>query len=520
MRLFAFVFCLLAAGAASAETVLRRGNAYEPASLDPFKATTVYESFIVGDLFEGLVIKGIDASPQPGVAESWEVSDDSLSWTFKLRPNNQWSDGTPLTSADVVYSFQRLMDPMTASQYPSLFYVLKNGRAVNTGELPVEELGVVAVDELTVRVDLETPAPFLPGLFSNAFATTVPKHAIEKYGEDWVKPGTMVSNGAFTLEVWESFDRIELVKNPNFREADTVKLDRVIYYPTEDFNSALQRFRSGELDMSYEFPVSRFEWLQENLASETRITPALNTMYLSVNQTRPPLDDIRIRRALSLAMDRTAITDQVLQSGEIPAYGFVPEGMPGFTTGSFDYLDMPRSERIAEARRLLAEAGYGPQNPLRLNFRLMSQANRMRITAAIAAMWRPLGVIAEINNSEGKVLFADMRAGNFDIAFSGWVADYDDAENFLYILKSESVNSNYSRYNSPEFDRLMAESYLIKDPAARQSKLQEAEQVMLNDHAVIPVFWDVHRNLIQDYVEGWVPNATDDHLSRYISLNK
>ena len=520
MRLIPLLVCLLAAGAASAETVLRRGNAYEPATLDPFKTTTIYESFIVGDLFEGLTIKGIDATPQPGVAESWELSDDSMSWTFYLRADNQWSDGTPLTSADVVFSFQRLMDPATASQFPTLFYVIKNGRAVNTGELPPEELGVVAVDELTVRIDLDKPAPFLPGLLSNAFATTVPQHAIEKYGDDWVKPGTMISNGAFTLQVWESFDRIEITKNPLFHEAGSVQLDRVIYYPTEDFNSALQRFRSGELDMSYEFPVSRYEWLQENLASETRVSPALNTMYLSVNQTKPPLDDIRVRKALSLAIDRTAITDQVLQSGEIPAYGFVPNGMPGYTTGSLDFRGMPQSERFAEARRLLAEAGYGPQNPLRLNFRLMSQANRMRITAAIAAMWRPLGVIAEINNSEGKVLFADLKSGDFDIGFSGWVADYDDAENFLYILKSDSVNSNYSRYNSPEFDRLMAESYLIKDPAARQAKLAEAEQVMLNDHAVIPVFWDVHRNLIQDYVVGWVPNATDDHLSRYMSLNK
>jgi len=418
MRFLTFLICLLAAGVASAETVLRRGNAYEPASLDPYKTTTIYESFIVGDMFEGLTIKGIDATPQPGVAESWEVSEDSLSWTFKLRAGNQWSDGTPLTSEDVVFSFRRLMDPMTASQYPSLFYVIKNGQEVNTAQMAVEELGVVAVDDLTVRIDLETPAPFLPGLLSNAFGTIVPKHAIEKFGADWVKPGTMISNGAFTLETWESFDRIEIVKNPKFREADSVQLDRVIYYPTEDFNSALQRFRSGELDMSYEFPVSRYEWLQQNLESETRVTPALNTMYLSVNHTRPPLDDPRVRKALSLGIDRTAITDQVLQSGEIPAYGFVPNTMPGYTTPQMDFWGMSQAEKFAEARRLLEEAGYNRQNPLRLNFRLASQANRIRITNTIAGMWRSLGVIAEINNSEGKVLFADLMAGDFDIGLS------------------------------------------------------------------------------------------------------
>jgi len=262
---------------AAAQTELVRGNVMDPASLDPHRLNTVYEANIAQDLFEGLVAPGAGGGPVPGVAESWDVSADGLTWTFSLRPGLVWSDGKPLTANDVVASFRRFMDPATASQFPYLLYGIANAQQVDAGAAPVDSLGVAAPDEQIVVISLVNPLPNLPELLSNAFASVVPLHVISEHGNGWTAPEVIVSNGAYVLAEWRPQDRVVIERNASFHAVTRVAVDRIVYLPTEDQTSALAMFRAGELDTSMEFPTARTEWLRENLPDETKITPALAT---------------------------------------------------------------------------------------------------------------------------------------------------------------------------------------------------------------------------------------------------
>lgn len=496
--------------------VLSRGNHQDPASLDPHRISTVYEHNIILDLFEGLTASDANGRPGPGIAKEWRVSEDGLTWTFKLKPNLTWSDGTPLTADDVVYSFRRLMDPATASQYPYLFYGMVNGVAVNRGEMDVSALGVAAPAPDQVILHLNSPIPYLPELLSNGFAAAVPRHVIEEHGGKWTQPDVIVSNGAFVLQDWRPQDRIELTHNTRFRDADAVALDSVLYFPTEDQSAALARFRAGDLDTSMEFPTARTPWLKENLPNETRIAESLITFYLTFNTEVPALSDVRVRQALSLAIDRDIIADRVLRSGERAASTFVPPSIAGYASPAIETL-LP-DQRRTRAKALLSRVGYGPDNPLRLTFSLSSAEDRRRIAAAIAAMWKPLGVEVTLNNTEGKVLFSKLRTGDFEIGYAGWAADVNDAANFLAVLQSQASTSNYARYHNPQYDALLAQAAATADLITRAALLAEAEALMLADAPIAPLFHGVSKNLVATRVIGWADNAKDVHPSRFLSL--
>jgi len=499
---------------AIAQSELVRGNVMDPASLDPQRMNTLYESNIALDLFEGLTTPDANGDPVPGVAHSWTVSDDGLTWTFTLRENLVWSDGEALTAEDVVQSFRRLMNPATASQFPYLLYGVKNAEAVNTGSAPVDTLGVSAPDERTVVIALGDPVPNLAELLSNAFGAIVPVHVIEQHGRTWTAPDTIVSNGAYILSDWRPQDRVVLTRNPAFHAADSVAVERIVYLPTEDQTAALARFRSGELDTSIDFPTARTDWLRENLPAETKVTPALATFYLTFNTQRSGLSDARVRRALSLAIDRATLANRVLRAGERAAVGFVPPGTSSYRSPAGDVPDAAVAR--AEAAALLAEAGYGPDNPLRVSLSLSSAEDRRRVAAAIAAMWQPLGVALTIDNTQGRVLFARLRTGDFDIGYAAWVADVNDAGNFLAILHSQAVNSNYARYANPDYDALLDRAAATADAADRAGLLAEAEAVMLADAPVAPLYTGVSKHLVAARVSGWRANLRDVHLSRYL----
>lgn len=501
---------------AQTPTTLTRGNHQDPASLDPHRITTVYENNIVLDLFEGLTAPDAAGLPGGGVAEAWEVSDNGLTWTFTLRDNLMWSDGVPLTAEDVVYSFRRLMDPGTASQYPYLLYALANGGPVNRGEVPPDQLGVTASSPNTVVLTLETPVPYLPELLSNGFASIVPRHVIAEHGGAWTQPGVMVSNGPFVLTDWRPQNRVDLTRNARFHQAESVALDTVVYLPTEDQSAALARFRAGGLDTSMEFPTARTLWLRENLPEETRVAEYLITFYLSFNTEVPALADVRVRQALSLAIDRQLIAERVLRSGERPAQTFVPPSTAGYE--SPDVATLTPGQRRTRAQALLTEAGYGPDKPLRLTYSLSSAEDRRRVAAAIAAMWKPLGVEVTINNTEGKVLFARLRTGDFEIGYAGWAADVNDAANFLAILQSTATTSNYARYRNPAYDALLAQAADTVDRDARAALLTEAEALMLRDAPIAPLVHGVSKNLVATHVRGWIDNAKDIHPSRFLSI--
>lgn len=404
---------LLLAASAHAETVLHRGNRYEPATLDPQKTNTQYESTIVLDLFEGLLTPDAKGNPTLGVADSWQVSADGKRYTFHLRPGLVWSDGTVLDANAVVASFRRLMDPKTAARFAQLMYVLKNGRAVNTGAAPADTLGVAALDPATVQIDLEAPTAYFPELLANGFAAIVP--AAIAGNDTWTQAGTIISNGAYTLQSWNREDRIVLVRNKHFRDAANVKIDKVIYYPVADANTALARYRSGEFDVNIEFPANQLDALRETMPADMRVDPALITYYLAFNTSRQKFTDRNVRRALSLGLDRDALTDKVLRRGEVPAFSLVPPPTANYRPATVDFARWPLEQRLAEARRLLTEAGYGPDKPLRFVLNHTTNQDLRRLAVVMAGMWKRIGVEVQVQNVEGKVHFANLRQGDYTL---------------------------------------------------------------------------------------------------------
>jgi len=506
-------------GAAHSEAILRRGIRYEPASLDPHKYNTHYEAAIILDIFEGLTAFGPDGAIVPGLAARWVSSIDGRTWTFTLRPGLQWSDGAPLTADDVVFSFRRLMDPATAAVYAPLVYVVKNGHAVNAGAQPVSSLGVSAPDAATVVINLENPTPYLPALLANAFLVVLPRHAIARWGDGWIAPAHSVVDGAFVLKEWTPQNRIVLVRNPHYHDAAQVKLDGVIYSPSADLEAAVTRFRAGELDMQSDVPSGRIPLLREQLPDQLHVAPSLDTFYLALNTSLPKLADKRVRLALSLAIDRDVLAAKVLRDGSAPAHSLVPPTIAGYQPAPMGFLDAPMEQRLARARDLLTQAGYGPGNPLTLNYTHSTASESRRIAVAIAAMWQRVGITTTLAGTEGKVMFANLRQGNYEVAFVGWSADFNDAASFLYPLQSTSTRSNYSRYHNVAYDNLLTQAAAEADRHKRADILHQAEALALEDQPVVPLAVGVSKTLVSSRVEGWAPTAADLFLSRYLFVD-
>ena len=301
-----------------AESVLKRGNTGEPETLDPHKSSTVYEANIQRDLFEGLVVQAADGRLMPGVAENWEISADGTVYTFKLSEQAQWSDGSPLTATDFVYALQRLLDPATASKYASVMYPLANAEAINTGRIQdLDQLGAEAVDPHTLKLTLRAPTPYFLQLLTHHTALPLSASNVEQFGTDFTKPGNLISNGAYTLTEWIPQAHIKLVRNENFLDAANVGIDTVIYYPTEDRATALKQFRAGELHINNDAPVDQVPWMRKNLPDEFRVAPYLGIYYYAINTLREPFDDIRVRRALALAINREILVDKITRAGEV-----------------------------------------------------------------------------------------------------------------------------------------------------------------------------------------------------------
>lgn len=504
---------------ARAEMVYRMATMGEPKTLDPHGVSGTWENYIVGDAFMGLLTDAADAKPVPGAAESWTISDDGLTYTFKLR-DHKWSDGTPVTAEDFVYSFRRILDPATAAEYASIMYPIKNAQAINSGETKdLTALGARAVDEKTLEVTLENPTAYFLELLTHYTAFPVPKHAIDKHGPDWVKPGNFVSNGAFRVIEWTPNSRVVAEKNPEFYDAANVKIDKVIYFPDEDRNTVTKRFRAGEIDYVDDFASEQIDFLKRELPEATRVHPYLGTYYYPINVKRPPFDNPKVRRALSIAIERPALTDKVLKTGELPAYGVVPPG-----TGDYgqpyepDWAKLPLNERQAMAKQLLEEAGFGPDNPLKFTLSYNTSENHKRIAVAAQAMWKAVGVQAELVNREVKVHYDELKQHNFDVARAAWVADYNDPQNFLYLMETRTGPNNYSQYSNPEFDRLMVEQATTRDTAKRMELMHQAEKIAIDDDVWIPIYYYVSKALVSPKLKGYVDNTKHTHRARWMWL--
>ena len=517
LRILAFA-AALNAGAAGAEErqILLRGAFGEPESLSPDRSGVASELAIVLDLFEGLTTFDAAGRVVPGQAESWEVSDDGLRYRFRLRPDLRWSDGTRLTADDFVYSFRRAMEPTTQSTQAGRLAIIRNGSAVLRGELPAETLGVHAASERELIVDLEHPAPRLPLALAYSEGFPVPRHAIEKLGEAWREPMKMVSNGPFTLAERKPQDLVRLVKNPQYRAADEVALDEVVYFPSDAVTTSVQRFRAGELHLNGwpGFTPKQEAFLREQLGDAVHVSPLLIVAYLRFNLRREALQDVRVRRALSTSLSRTTIAERVLGGGEQPAHGVVPPAVTGYPSPAIGHRNP--EDAIGSARKWLSEAGYTKAAPLKLTLRYPSGQGR-DICVAIQAMWRDLPVELSIENSEIKSMIADLRRGNFDLALTG-ALDADDPERFLDRLLPES-SYNTGRYESAEYAALMSQAKQVTDPEDRATVLARAEGIVLTDVPVVPLYYGVSRNLVAPQVSGFEDNPADIHLSRYLKLD-
>ena len=512
----------LALGGLSAAqaAVLRVQNGGDPASLDPHQLSGDWENRIAGDIFEGLVTEDIGAEPIPGQAESWEISDDGLTYTFSLREGIVWSDGTPVTAEDFVFSFRRLMDPENAAQYAYLQYPIENAEAVNAGDMPVEELGVRAIDDATLEITLERPTPYFIGALTHYTAYPIPAHAIEEHGGDWVQPGNIVTNGPYVPVEWVPNSHVLTERNPEYWDAESVSIEGVRFEPAEDIASAFKRYRAGEFDIMTGMPKDQYAWIQENMPGEARVSPFAGLYYYVMNHEVPPFDDVDVRTALSMAVNREVIGPQVLGTGEIPAFSWVPPGMANYgEPETVEWKDVAYPERVEQAKSLMEGAGFGPDSPLELTLRYNTDDNHRRVAVAIASMWKPLGVEVELFNTETKVHYDDIRAGEFQVARAGWLADYNDADNFLNLLKG-GIEFNYGNYESAEFDRLMDEANATADADEREALLREAERVALADAAAIPIYYYLSENLVSPKVQGFEDNAFDIHRTRWLTIEE
>jgi oligopeptide transport system substrate-binding protein len=501
------------------QQVLHVGNGGELQSLDPHRSEDVSSSDVQRDLFEGLVGEAPNGDLIPGAATSWTMSEDGKTFVFNLRREARWSNGEALTANDFVYSFRRAVDPATLSVYSYILSPIENAEAVTAGRVAPAELGVRAIDDYTFEIRLANATPYFLGLMTHSMAYPVHRATIETHGDQWTRPGNLVGNGAFKLDDWVVQSHVKVVRNAYYWDNANNKLDEVWFHATEDQTAELQRFRARELDMTYTIPNAQLAFIRENLGNELHITPYLGSYYYGFNVTRPPFkDNPQLRRALSLAINRDIITQQILGAGQTTAYGFVPP------VGNYVQQQMPeaawtQAEREAEAKRLYEAAGYSAANPLRTEIIYNTQDDHRRIAVTIAAMWKQvLGVEAEIRNQEWKV-FIDTRNRKLEtqVYRQGWIGDYNDAFSFIELLRSNSGN-NDTGYSSAEYDRLVTAAQAELDLAARARLLEEAERVLLADMPVLPIYFYVRMRLMQPWVRGFEPNVMDHqyHKNYYV----
>jgi oligopeptide transport system substrate-binding protein len=515
---------LIGASSALAETVLHRGNSGEPQTLDQAQTSINIEAFIVKDLYEGLTIYDAHGKIIPGAAESWTVSGDGTVYTFKLRANAKWSDGTPVTAQDFVFSYKRVEDPATAAKYANILYPIKNAEKVNKGEAPVDELGVKAVDEKTLEITLERATPFFLELLAHQTALPVSQASIEKNGKDFVKPGVMVSNGAYKLQAHVPNDSLTVVKNENFWDAENVKIDKVVFYPIEDQAASVRRFEAKEMDLAYNFSADQIDRLTKAYGDQVHVSPTLATYYYAFDTRQEPYSDVRVRQALSMAVDRDFLAKEIYSGSQVPAYSMVPPGIDSYGEPSkADFASLSQLDREDKAIELMKEAGYGEgAKPLEIEIRYNTNPNHERVATAIADMWKnTFGAKVSLVNLDVSSHYAYLQeGGKFNVARAGWVADYADAENFLALSVSTNTTFNYGKFKNDEYDALMKKSYEEADMTARAKILHEAEAILSREQPVAPLLTQADLWLVSSRVKGWEDNAANEHLSRFLSISE
>ena len=494
---------------------LVRNNGAEVQSLDPHKIEGVPESNVNRDLFEGLLVTDVDGHPAPGVAEKWENKDFKV-WTFHLRKDAKWSDGTPVTAEDFVYSWQRLANPNTASPYASY---LQYGHIANiddiiAGKKPVTDLGVKAIDANTFEVTLSEPVPYFYKLLVHPSVSPVPKSAVDKFGEKWTQPANIVTNGAYKLKDWVVNERMVLERNPQYWDNAKTVINQVTYLPISSEVTDVNRYRSGEIDMTYNnMPIELFQKLKKEIPKEVHVDPYLCTYYYEINNQKAPFTDVRVRTALKLALDRDIIVNKVKNQGDLPAYSYTPPYTDGMKLVEPEWFKWSQEKRNEEAKKLLAEAGYTADKPLTFNLLYNTSDLHKKLAIAVASIWKKnLGANVKLENQEWKTFLDTRHQGTFDVARAGWCADYNEPTSFLNTMLSDSSN-NTAHYKSPAFDKIIGDTLKVTDDAQRAELYAKSEEQLDKDSAIVPVYYYVNARLVKPWVGGYTGKDPLDNIS-------
>jgi oligopeptide transport system substrate-binding protein len=519
---------LLMGGSASAVT-LNTMNGSEPGSIDPHKASGDWENRIIGDYIEGLVAEDAHAEAIPGQAESWDVSADGLVYTFHLRSGIQWSDGTPVTAGDFEYAFRRLFNPATASEYAYLQYPIKGGSEIADGSMAVDsaDFGVKSIDDKTLEITLEGPTPYFIQALTHYTGYPVPRHVIEAKGDDWTKVENVVSNGPFKITEWVPGNYVKSVKSDTYYGAADIKIDEVYYYVQDDLAAAFNRYRAGEYDILTDLPFDQQQLVRDTMPGEGRFAPFSGLHYYVINQERKPFDDVNVRKALSISINREIIGPDIWGSGEPPAYAWVPPGTANYE-GVTPYMPAwaaePYDQRVAEAKAIMEGLGYTADKPLQLQIRYNTNDNHQRLAVAISSMWEQINVKTELFNAETPVHYDALRAGDFDVGRAGWLLDYSDPSNVLDLLKTGTMQdgkmnwgNNYGRFSNAEFDDLIGKAAAEPDLAVRAKELGDAEKIAMDNFAAFPLAYYLAANVVKPNIKGFEDNAKDIHRTRWLT---
>lgn len=492
-------------GTALAEKqVLVRNNGTEPQSLDPHKIEGVAESHLTRDLFEGLVIVNQEGELEPRLATKWSHENHRI-WRFYLRQDALWSDGSPITAHDFVYSWQRLADPETGSPYESyLQYAhIENIDAIIAGEKGKETLGVSALDDYTLEIRLSESIPYLPQILAHTVMSPVPQKVINKADIKWTSPENFVGNGAYKLQKWVVNERIVLERNKYYWDNDKTVIDEVTFLPIASETAEVNRYRSGELDITANVSVELYPKLKQEIPDEIKTSPYLCTYYYGINNQRKPFTDPRVREALKLGLDQELMVNKIKDQGDTPAYSFTPPFISGVEIIKPKWAALPQKERNEKARVLLEEAGFNSDNPLTITLLYNTSDMHKKLAIAAASIWKKnIGIEVKLENQEWKTYTDTRHQGNYDLVRASWCADYDEPSSFLNMMRSDS-SVNTVHYKSAEFDHLLDETVQVENDASRALLYQKAERVLDQDSAIIPLYYYANLRLVKPYVGGY-----------------
>lgn len=476
-------------------------------SMDPQINTDVEGSGVLRSLFEGLYDEDQEGALVPGVALSYDLSEDKTVYTFHLRDNAKWSNGDPVTAQDFVYAWKRLADPATASEYAWYIELMqvKNAAAVIAGEVPVDDLGVKAVDDHTFEVTIDAPLPYFPKMLTHASTFPVNQKVIEANGDKWTEAGTLVGNGAYILKEHVLGEKVVMEPNPNYWDNEHTIIQTVTALTINDQNAALTRYLAGELDR-VDIPAGQYPRLKAEYPDQAVSVPqSCSYIYMfNLDEAKGPeaLKDVRVRKALSYAVDRDIIVDKILQGGQWPSYNWTHHSTEGFQLPDIDYSHWTQAERNEKALALMQEAGYGPDNPLDLTLNYNTSESHKKIAIAVQQFWKKIGVNLTLNNMEWKVHTDKMQNQDFDIARYAWCGDYNEASTYLDLFTSYSGHNN-GKFFSPDYDKLMKDSKTAEDPNPMYTA---AEQILADQMPMAPIYQYTKVEMIKPDMRGMSMN--------------